>query len=343
MQLVRHFLGYDSVRPRSTQLLLLLPLCLIGCQQPLDTGAAAGSTPPPAVPPPPAGVVGTPTTPVPPTPYPPPIAPPPIAPPPTPVPPPPIAPPPTPSPPPPVAPPPVAPPPVAPPPVVPPPANPPPVNPPPGMGADPQMSFFVTSRGSVRGGGDFRQQVGDPDGLAGADALCEELATAAAPGLASKTWRAYLSTSRENARDRIGPGPWRNARGILVARDVDQLHERGGLINDLVVGEAVNVLDEKGEAIDFAHHDVLTGSDANGQVDPQGRTCNNWRSSAAQVQAMVGHGDRRSNSAANTGRSWNASHSAPCGDIPGNGDANRVQGTVSQNGGRGAIYCFAAD
>jgi hypothetical protein len=125
--------------------------------------------------------------------------------------------------------------------------------------------------------------------------------------------------------------------------DLDQLHEQGGAINDLVVGQEVNVLDEKGEPVDFTHHDILTGSDQNGRVDPQGRTCNNWRSSSAQVLAVVGHGDRRSNNAGLTGRSWNTSHDVPCGDIPGNGTGNRVQGTVSRNGGRGAIYCFAAD
>jgi hypothetical protein len=224
----------------------------------------------------------------------------------------------------------------------------PPAQPPPGTGAatiHPDTSFFVTSRGSQRGGGDFRARTADPDGLAGADQLCRELATAALPGLAIRSWRAYLSTEAEDARDRIGVGPWRNARGTIVAENVQQLHEEGRLRNSIVAGDAVNVLDEKGNPIDPARHDVLTGTAADGTVDPQGRTCNNWRSQSAQAQALVGHADRRSatgDTASATGRSWNASHAVDCGPLPAAG-ANRLAGTVSENGGQGSIYCFAAD
>ena len=131
---------------------------------------------------------------------------------------------------------------------------------------------------------------------------------------------------------------------MVVATDVDQLHERGGMMNALANGNMTNVLDERGQAIDFAHHDVLTGSDDNGRVDPQNRTCNNWRSSAAQAQVIVGHSDRQSQSVNGVvGRSWNASHAVSCGDVPGNGTGNRIPNTVSENGGRGSIYCFAAD
>jgi hypothetical protein len=212
-----------------------------------------------------------------------------------------------------------------------------------GGGNEMDMGFFVTSRGSRRGGGDFRQQVADQDGLAGADALCQELAAAGSAAVGNRMWRAYLSTDRENARDRIGKGPWRNARGAIIANDVDELHEGRGMMNRIAAGNMTNALDERGQAIDFAHHDILTGSDDTGRVDRQGRTCNNWRSSAAQLQAIVGHSDRRSNTNGIAGQSWNASHAVSCGDIPANGNNNRVPNTVSENGGRGAIFCFAAD
>jgi hypothetical protein len=208
-----------------------------------------------------------------------------------------------------------------------------------------ETSFFVTSRGSTRGGGDFRQQTGDTDGLVGADALCEELATQALPALASKTWRAYLSTDEVDARDRIGAGPWRNSRGIVIAESLAQLHEEDRLTNNLVIAEYLNALDEKGNPVNLERHDILTGSAADGTVDPQGRTCNNWRSQSTQAQALVGHGDRKS-AAGGTGgasRSWNAAHAVGCGPVPQSGQGNRVEGTVSSNGGGGLIYCFAAD
>ncbi len=224
------------------------------------------------------------------------------------------------------------------------------VSPPPDAAAPmgttyPETTFFVTSRGARRGGGDFRLQMGDADGLAGADALCRELAVEALATLGQKTWRAYLSTDTVNARDRIGTGPWRNARGIVVAQDLEQLHEEGELSNNLVITEFLNALDERGNPIDPARHDILTGSTAGGVVDPQGRTCSNWRSQSSQVQALVGHGDRRSGGggAGGGGRSWNAAHAVGCGAVPGGGQGNRGEGTVSSNGGAGAIYCFAAD
>jgi hypothetical protein len=207
----------------------------------------------------------------------------------------------------------------------------------------PEMTFFVTSRGSRRGGGDFRARMRDDDGLAGADALCEELAAAALPELSSKRWRAYLSTAQVNARDRIGAGPWRNAAGTVIAETVDQLHEQGELRNNLVSASAMNVLDEQGKPLDPDVHDILTGTGPDGNVDPQGRTCNNWRSQSAVAQAMVGHGDRRGSGGSETGRSWNASHGVDCGPLPTTGRTNRVSGTVSSNGGQGSIYCFASD
>ena len=213
------------------------------------------------------------------------------------------------------------------------------------MGTYSETTFFVTSRGARRGGGDFRRQMGDPDGLAGADALCAELATEALASLGSKTWRAYLSTADVDARDRIGSGPWRNARGILIAENLDQLHEQAVLTNNLVVGEYLNVLDEKGNPINPERHDILTGSAADGTVNPQGRNCNNWRSQSTQAQALVGHADRKSSGGGTgaAGSSWNAAHAVGCGPVPEGGQGNRVDGTVSANGGGGLIYCFAAD
>jgi hypothetical protein len=206
----------------------------------------------------------------------------------------------------------------------------------------PEMTFFVTSRGSRRGGGDFRARTRDEDGLAGADALCEELAAAALPELSRKTWRAYLSTALVNARDRIGTGPWRNAKGTVIAETLDQLHEQGELRNNFVGASSMNVLDERGKPLDPDLHDVLTGTGPDGNVDPQGRTCGNWRSLSAVAQALVGHGDRRAVGSSSTGRSWNASHGVDCGPLPTTGRTNRVDGTVSASGGQGSIYCFAA-
>ena len=167
-----------------------------------------------------------------------------------------------------------------------------------------EMSFFVTSRGSRRGGGDFRQQMGDADGLAGADALCQALATAALAPLGEQDLaRLPEHRATSNARDRIGAGSLaERARHRDRRQHLEQLHEEGELTNNLVIGEFLNVLDEKGNPVDPDRHDILTGSAADGTVDPQGRTCNNWRSQSAQVQALVGHGDRQSRAAAPAGR-----------------------------------------
>ena len=147
------------------------------------------------------------------------------------------------------------------------------------------MTFFVTSNGPGKGG--------DLGGLAGADAHCGKLAQAA--GSTGKTWHAYLSTQGTgavNARDRIGKGPWQNAKGVVVAKSVDDLHSDNNKLTKQ------NNLSEKGEVINGRsekpnRHDILTGSTADGRAFPAGedRTCNNWTSSTSGA-AMLGHHDR---------------------------------------------------
>ena len=191
----------------------------------------------------------------------------------------------------------------------------------------PSMSFFVSSSKSV---------TGNLAGLRGADALCQNLAAGA--GVGSKTWRAYLSVERDpdnnngptNARDRIGTGPWQNANGIVIAKDVSELHARTGN-PDLFV-------DERGQRIPGqwagspapVEHDILTGSTADGTLLP-GLTCSDWTSSATTVAAQVGHSDGLGPGGNPTGAlsSWNSSH------------ANLNCADTAPRGGAGRIYCFA--
>ena len=198
-------------------------------------------------------------------------------------------------------------------------------------GPPPQMSFFVTSEGGGKGA--------DLGGLAGADALCQRLAGASGqPGASSKTWHAYLSTQGSgavNARDRIGNGPWYNAKGQQIAASLAELHgdtlESGRLGNRI---NKVSALDEKGNMHkgigDMPNeHDVLTGSQPDGRAftDNADHTCNNWTSSSTGT-AMLGHLDRLGGPNA----SWNSVHPS--------------QGCSQQNliatGGAGFLYCFAA-
>ena len=166
-------------------------------------------------------------------------------------------------------------------------------------------SFFLTSDGIGNGG--------NLGGLAGADNHCQTLAQAAGFG-APKTWRAYLSTQAAdgqpamNARDRIGKGPWQNSKGVVIAKDVADLHSAN---NNLTKQTA---LSEKGEVINGAgdkpnRHDVLTGSQADGTAFAAGedRTCKNWTSST-QGAAMVGHFDRKGLRDDEPSKSWNTSH-----------------------------------
>ncbi|MEO8185287.1 MAG: hypothetical protein ABI895_41295 [Deltaproteobacteria bacterium] len=213
-----------------------------------------------------------------------------------------------------------------------------------GAVASGSMSFFVTSRGSGDGG--------NFGGIMGADALCTTLATAANPALAAKTWHAYLSTSTENARDRIGTGPWRNFAGVVIGNSVEQLHaQTPGTVNVMTTpstGAAsettwplndVNVpLDETGAVVPSAQpavlHDILTGSNIDGTVSAMG-TCSDWTSNTGTT--TNGHSNRAGGGTNNT--SWSFSHATGCGQNA--AGTNFQMGTVSQGGGRGSIYCFA--
>ena len=196
------------------------------------------------------------------------------------------------------------------------------------------MSFFVSSTGSGKGA--------DLGGLAGADALCQKLATSAGAG--GKTWRAYLSapgtfpspgnagTPSVNARDRIGTGPWFNAKGELIARDVAHLHNGNNLSKETALDERGNVVKGRGDQPN--EHDILTGSRADGTAfAPQtDTTCKAWTSSS-EGSAIVGHHDRIGPLPENWAKSWNFSHqSAGC-----------SQEALIRTGGAGRLYCFAAN
>jgi hypothetical protein len=189
-----------------------------------------------------------------------------------------------------------------------------------------EMSFFVTSTGPGDGA--------NLGGLEGADAHCQALAEAAGAG--DRIWRAYLSTSgdgAENARDRIGAGPWMNAQGVQIAASVDELHSDANTISK------ETALDEsgmpvKGRGDEPNQHDILTGSQPDGTAFAAGedRTCDNW-SSNAEGAAMVGHHDRMGLDDSEAARSWNSSH-------PSRGCS---QENLVGTGGAGLFYCFAAE
>lgn len=187
------------------------------------------------------------------------------------------------------------------------------------LAQDSEFSFFVTSSGLGDGA--------NLGGLEGADAHCTSLAQAA--GVTGKTWAAYLSTSDKNARDRIGAGPWVNAKGETIADSVDALHGEGNAITKQTA------LDENGEMIngrgdDPNRHDILTGSLPDGTAHEA--TCENWTASG-DGSAMVGHHDRMGLDESEAARSWNSSHpSRGCGQ-------EALRGT----GGDGLFYCFATD
>lgn len=191
---------------------------------------------------------------------------------------------------------------------------------PPAPPQDTSMSFFITSRGLGDGA--------NLGGLAGADAHCAALATAA--GSSGKTWRAYLSTNGAgsvNARDRIGSGPWFNAKGELVARNPDDLHySNTNFTKERALDENGQMV--KGRGDDPNQHDILTGSNPDGSASEN--TCNNWTSNAADGSAIVGHFDRTGGGA--LAESWNAAHpSRGCG-----------QENLIATGGNGYFYCFAS-
>jgi hypothetical protein len=195
-----------------------------------------------------------------------------------------------------------------------------------------EMTFFVTSSGVGKGA--------DLGGVEGADRHCLQLAQAAGAG--NRAWRAYLSTQAAdgrpavNARDRIGRGPWRNAKGEVVAKDTDELHGSNNLTKQTALTEKGEVVSGSGERPN--KHDALTGSQPDGRAFPPGedRTCRNWTSST-QGAAMVGHIDRRGLGDDEASKSWNSSH-------PSRGpEGGCSQTDLRSTGGDGLFYCFAAD
>jgi len=186
------------------------------------------------------------------------------------------------------------------------------------------MSFFVTSANPGKGA--------DLGGLAGADAHCQSLAEAA--GARGRTWHAYLSTSATtttpaiDARDRIGSGPWHNAKGVLVAHTVEDLHAANRLTKQIALTEKSEVINGRGDTPNL--HDVLTGSTVSGRATES--TCQNWTTSG-EGAAIVGHHDRTGLHDSAAAKSWNASHpTRGCG-----------LDALKTTGGGGLLYCFAVD
>lgn len=196
------------------------------------------------------------------------------------------------------------------------------------------MTFFLTSAGPGKGA--------DLGGLEGADRHCQTLAAGAGAG--NRTWRAYLSTQAPalndpgfvNARDRIGSGPWRNAKGVVIARNVEELHsERNKLTKETALDEQGRMVNGRTEKPN--KHDILTGSRPDGTAFPgpplADMTCSNWTKGGTDGSAMTGHHDRGGLVDNAWAKSWNSSHpSSGCG-----------QENLRRTGGDGLFYCFAAN
>jgi hypothetical protein len=196
------------------------------------------------------------------------------------------------------------------------------------------MTFFITSEGSGKGA--------DFGGLAGADALCQRLATAAGRA-GTFPWRAYLSTTSANggqvvnARDRIGAGPWHNAKGELIARSLDELHSpKVNITKQTALTEKGTVVNGRGDTPNV--HDILTGSRPDGTAgmgtgnNVPDSTCRNWTHGGDDGSAIVGHHDRQGLNQDPPMLSWNASHPTGGCSVP----------KLAASGGGGLIYCFAA-
>jgi hypothetical protein len=184
---------------------------------------------------------------------------------------------------------------------------------------DNTMSFFITSAGPGNGA--------NLGGLEGADMHCQDLAESAGAG--DRQWRAYLSTSEVDARDRIGDGPWYNAKGELIAKDIAALHGEANAINK------ETGLNEKGEPVNGRgdspnRHDILTGSNSDGTATDA--TCGDWTLDG-EGSATVGHHDRMGLRDDAPSKSWNSSH----------GSRGCSQTGLQGTGGDGLFYCFAAD
>lgn len=192
------------------------------------------------------------------------------------------------------------------------------------------MGFFVTSANPGKGA--------DFGGLAGADRYCEALGTSVGAGV--RTWRAYLSTTAApgqpavNARDRIGSGPWLNAKGVLVANSVDELHGANNLTKQTALTEKGDAIMGRGDATNL--HDILTGSSPDGRAvtapDGKDTTCGNWTKSG-DGSAIVGHHDKSGLDESVAAKSWNSSHFTQGCSL----DA------LKKTGGGGLLYCFAAN
>jgi len=193
------------------------------------------------------------------------------------------------------------------------------------------MTVFVTSVGPGKGG--------DLGGLEGADQHCQMLAKAAGAG--GRTWRAYLSTQAPalsdpkyvNARDRIGSGPWHNAKGVLIASNVEELHSANNINQQTALDEKGGLVNGRAEKPNT--HDILTGSRPDGTAFPgtpfPDMTCGNWTKSSKEGAAMLGHHDRMGPIANTWATSWNSSHvSLGC-----------SQESLPPTGGAGLFYCFA--
>ncbi|MEA2984921.1 MAG: hypothetical protein QOD94_1175 [Alphaproteobacteria bacterium] len=190
------------------------------------------------------------------------------------------------------------------------------------------MTFFVTSVGLGKGA--------DLGGLEGADRHCQSLAQAVGAG--GKTWRAYLSTQGAgavNARDRIGKGPWQNAKGVVIAKDVGELHGENNLTKQTALTEKGDMVPSPPEDT-TNQHDILTGSQPDGTAisGDKDMTCGNWTKSD-EGAAMVGHVNRRGLDDSPAAKSWNSSHTSrgPSGGCS--------QMDLNSTGGAGLLYCFA--
>ncbi len=189
-----------------------------------------------------------------------------------------------------------------------------------------EATFFITSTGSGKGA--------DLGGIAGADQHCQHLAQAA--GLGAKTWHAYLSTQGAgavNARDRIGQGPWQNAKGVVVAKSVADLHGQNNITKQTALTEKGDVVNGRGDTPNM--HDILTGSQPDGTAFPAGedKTCSNWTKSG-QGAAVVGHSDRQGLRDDDASKSWNSSHTSR------GPDGGCSQNDLKSTGGNGLFFCF---